>query len=114
MTKQFWWKRYKMGNKLVSQRMTKYCTNIGEECSRKLQRFSNICKIITNHANNKYLITLFIRANKSFDNFIDTYLGQKYLCNTPKAKLSYKAVKLCNSELNTIFMVNSHQTLFTN
>ena len=88
MTKQFWWKRYKMGNK-ESQRMTKYCTNIGEECSRKLQRFSNICKIITNHANNKYLITLFIRANKSFDNFIDTYLGQKYLCNTPKAKLSY-------------------------
>ena len=89
MTKQFWWTRYKMGNK-VSQRMTKYCTNIGEECSRKLQRFSNICKIITNYGNNKYLITLFIRANsesvielvknkvaKTFKKYVDLHCNEK-------------------------------------
>ena len=112
MTKQFWWTRYKLGNK-VSQRMTKYCTNIGEECSRKLQRFTNIYKSIIIYANNEYSTTLFIWANESFHHFIEINLEQKYLCNTPKAKLSYEAVQLSNSELNTMFMVNSHWGLFT-
>ena len=111
MTKQFWWTSCKLGNK-VSQRMTKYCTNIGEECSRKLQRFTNIYKSIIIYANNEYSTTLFIWANESFHHFIETILEQKYLCNTPKAKLSYETVQYSYVTQNWIQFSWSTVTVF--